>query len=383
MQSGRWIYRVLTVVIAFQMGTAGAQQLSNQSADDMELEQRIVSLQSKTPFNVQPPASEKVSLKNLQKFWALNQAQNKTCSDSRKVMFAEKYALTYDVNGQPCRIYDLSFPNLGMLAAKKQLLQLPIRKLTSRDYLDALDQNWGAIQKRNRDYAIHFNPRLASQNSFIHKLKFKTNRVRVGFSGIPTQFTLADLELKAPFALNDSLKADFKNLVQRLEGQGQNSLYQRLAEKPEILLEAVKFEWNDFDKIYNVVLDGRFLPFFGPVEVLNFQEQYRAPVEQITRQILGQVLSQLARLIPDPRVQAIVEVVIDDVFEQIDLLYKYQSLRLESALLSLNTSSLKPLDYQTLNVRATNVLYGQRSDFISSFILAAVQGQDFDWFAIE
>lgn len=382
MQNLRWIFKVLIIGLAFNLSTAGAQQVidQNKSADDLELEQRVMGLQTFTSSKTDQGEEKKVSLKNLQIFWSLNQKQNLSCQDSRKVIFSEKYVLTYDPAGNPCRIYDLSFPNFRALTAKKQLLQVPIRNLTSRDYLDALDQNWGAIQNRNREFASRFNPRVASRNSFVGKLKFKSSKVS---SAIPLQFSLADLELQKPFVLNDTLKADLKNLVQRLDSRGTNSLYQQLAENPELLLQAVKFEWSDLDKVYNVILDGRFLPFTGPVEVLNFQEQYRAPVEQLTRQVLGDILSQLARLIPNPTIQAVVEVVIDDVFEQIELLYTYQSLRLESALLNLKNSPIKPNDYQTLSVRASNILYGQKSDFISSFILAAVQGQEFDWLAIE
>jgi hypothetical protein len=364
------------------VGTAGAQQVDGQtkSADDLELEQRVIGLQPFASSKTDQSESGKVSLKNLQSFWSLNQKENLSCQDSRKVLFAEKYVLTYDSAGNPCRIYDLSFPNFSALTAKKQLLQVPVRNLTSRDFLDALDQNWGAIQNRNREFASRFNPRVVSRNSFVGKLKFKSSRLG---AALPMQFTLADLELQKPFVLNESLKADLKNLVQRLESRGTNSLYQQLAENPELLLKAVKFEWSDLDKVYNVILDGRFLPFSGPVEVLNFQEQYRAPVEKLTRQVLGDILAQMARLIPNPTIQSVVEVVIDDVFEQIELLYTYQNLRLESVLLNLKNSSLKPTDFQTLTVRASNILYGQKSDFITSYILAAVQGQKFDWLAIE
>jgi len=378
----RWIFNVLFLGLAFYMSTAGAQQVNsqNQSADDLELEQRVTGLQTFNSSKSYQAEAKQLGLKNLQIFWSLNQKQNLSCQDSRKVLFSEKYVLTYDSAGNPCRIYDLSFPNFSALTSNKQLLQIPIRNLTSRDYLDALDQNWGAIQTRNREFASRFNPRVAKRNSFVGNLKFKSSRVG---SALPMQFSLADLELQKPFVLNESLKADLKNLVQKLESRGTNSLYLQLAENPELLLKAVKFEWSDLDKVYNVILDGRFLPFAGPVEVLNFQEQYRAPVEKLTRQVLGDILGQMARLIPHPTIQAVVEVVIDDVFEQIELLYTYQSLRLESALQNLKNSSLKPSDYQALTVRASNILHGQKSDFITQFILAAVQGQELDWFAIE
>jgi hypothetical protein len=390
MKKDRWIYRIFAMAVALNMSTVGAQEISNQTltADDLELEERIASLQTAHPQSTVTKEQSKLSLENLQKFWSLNEKAQLSCRDHRKVLFSEKYVLTYDEKGQPCRVYDLSFPNLMALTTKKQLLQIPMRKMTSRDYLDALDQNWEAIQQRNRQYALRFSPRAVAQTSFVGKLKFKVPPryvfgSQVASSGLPLSFSLADVQLNKPFELNEQLQADFQNLMERLNNQSSNSLYQQLAEKPERLLQAVKFEWNDLDKVYNVILDGRFLPFVGPVEVLSFQEQYRAPVEQLTRQILGEVLRQLARLIPDPTIQSIVEVVVDDVFEQIDLLYRYQSFRLEQALTHLQKSELKPEDYRNLNGRAVNILYGQRADFVSSFILAAAQGQSFDWYAIE
>lgn len=391
MMKDRWIYRLITAALAFQISTAFAQSREPGllSADDLELEERISSLQPPVTQADPVSAKPKLSIQQLRTFWSMNEKAGLICKDSRKVLFAEKFVLTYDEKNQPCRIYDLSFPNLmALTVTQKQLLQIPMRKMTSRDYLDALDQNWAAIQQRNRQYALRFNPKMVAQSSFVGQLKFRKSPSYVWGSqvngrGLPSSFTLADLQLQKPFALSESLQSEFTNLMQRLDGQSTTSLYQQLAEKPERLLQAVKFEWNDLDKVYNVILDGRFLPFSGPVEVLSFQEQYRAPVEQLTRQILGEVLQQLARFIPDPTISSVVEVVVDDIFQQLDMSYRYQSLRLEQALTTLKSSALKPDDFQVLNGRAVNILYGQRADFLSTYILAAVQGQAFDWQAIE
>lgn len=390
MNQDRRIYRLI-MTTAFFIVASGFSIVRAEvalSAEDLELEERITSLQPVVPQNSTEPAKEKLSIQNLTQFWNLRAKAGLECKDVRKVLFAEKYVLTFDEKSQPCRIYDLSFPNLQALTTHKQLLQLPMRKLTSRDFLDALDQNWEPIQQRNRQYALRFNPRAVVQNSFISQLKFKAPPryvwgSQVGQRGLPVSFSLSDLQLNKPFALSETLRRDLDRLLSQGEAPQANHLYRQLAEKPELLLQAVKFEWNDLDKVYNVILDGRFLPFVGPVELMSFQEQYRAPVEQLTRNLLGEVLSQLARLIPDPTISAIVEVVVDDVFDQLDLMYRYQTLRLEQALTTLKSSALHPEDYKVLNGRAVKILYGQRADFITSYVMAAIQGQPFDWQAME
>lgn len=391
----RWIATTFLLAGLTSVSAYGQQALT---ADDMELERRVseVAPPSLTTSSVKPE-TPKVTAQDLAKFWSLNERANTLkCQDFRKVIFAEKYVLTFDQRGTPCRVYDLSFPNLQALMTRKSLMQVPTRKLTSRDFLDALDQNWEAIQTRNREYAQSFNPQAAAQNSFVSQLQFKSvprfvAGSQIGTRGLPAQFTLADLNLGTQFKLNDKIKADFQKLLRQMEAaqspQGMSTqysadLYQRLAAQPELILQSVKFEWNQIDKVYNVVLDGRFLPFVGPVEVVNFNEQYRQPVEKMTRQLLGNVLSHLAWLIPDPRISAIVEVAIDDIFDQIELMYSYHSLRLEQALVTMNKSTLKENEALAVT-RAANILSGQKADFLSSFILSAVQGQEFDWYAIE
>lgn len=383
------LFAALTSVAAW-----GQQALT---ADDLELERRVSEAQSGLSINAVKPEKPKLTAQHLAAFWALNEKTNSVkCQDHRKVLFAEKYVMTFDERGAPCRVYDLSFPNVQALMTRKSLFQVPTRKLTSRDFLDALDQNWEAIQKRNQQYAQTFNPKAAAQNSFVAQLKFKSTPrfvvgSQIGNKGLPAQFTLADLRLGTQFKLNDQVKADFQKLLRQLEAshgpqsvntQHTTDLYQRLLAQPELILQSVKFEWNQLDKVYDVILDGRFLPFMGPVEVINFREQYRAPVEKLTRQLLGDVLSYAAMFIPEPTISSVVEIAIDDIFDQIELMYSYQALRLEQTLETMNRSLLKENEAQAVT-RAANILYGQKADFITSFIMSAVQGQEFDWYAIE
>lgn len=386
----RWIYKISFFVTALTMAatSVNANQVTAQSAEDRELEERVFEAQSYWVPAANLQSKPQLNLKNLRDFWSLQEKAQKSCQDARKVLFADKFVLTYDRQNQPCRIYDLSFPNLKALMSQKSLLQVPVRKLTSRDFLDALDQNWGAIQQRNQEFAKNFNPKNVAVNSFVTQLKFKKtpnfiNGSQVQGRGLPSSFSLGDVQLQAPFKLNEAIQNDFKRLMLKLETQGSTNLYRELAENPESMLKAVRFEWNDLDKVYNVILDGRFLPFLGPVEVMNFQEQYRASVEKLTRQILGDLLSQIVRFIPEPVTAAVVEVIIDDVFEQIEMMYRYQALRLEQALTTLDASKMRTEDFQVLSTRGLALLYGQQSDLVSAFIMSAIQGQEFDWQGME
>jgi hypothetical protein len=114
--------------------------------------------------------------------------------------------------------------------------------------------------------------------------------------------------------------------------------------QPQKVLQSVKFNWNDLNKVYDVAIDGDFLPLMGPVEIVNFQTQYKGMVEKLFRSILSSVLVQLPRLIPNRTIGAIVEVAVEDIFEQIDVMYEYQTNRLEQTLKNIKSYQVSAVD---------------------------------------
>ncbi len=370
------------------------------STDDIELEQRIGETLKSNTQSVQKTPIHAVTLFELASFLKKSDSKQKNCVDDKKVTFADKYVLTYDAQGSPCRVYDLSFPNLRALLKTTSFFQVPVRTLTSKDFLNALDNDWESIQRRNAGFGFLFNARTAAKNSFVSTLKFKNKPQAVWGSqttstdvGLPKSFTLADLELNANLQLPAQTKADMADLLTQLDADSSltaeksnqiRAYFQQVMSKPETMLATVKFNFNDLTKVYDVILDADFLPLMGPVELINFQRQYKGTVEKMFRGLLGGILKQAARFIPNKTVSAVVEVVVEDLFEQIDIMYDYQSNRLEETLKNISSyPTLSAADAGPLGTRALNILYGQKSDLMTTYLMSVVQGTQFDWQAFE
>lgn len=396
MIQSKWIL----LFIACAVGTNQTWAQTQMSADDIELEQRVLSsVQTKTQAQAKPLVKQP-TLRQLQNFLQKSQAtQTARCVDAKKVPFADKYVLTYDADGNPCRIYDLSFPNLRAVVKAASMFQMPVRQLASKDFINALDGDWAAIQNRNNDYSRSFDARMAARTSFVATLKFRNRPKAVPGSqmtstdiGLPESFSLADLELNSTLDLSSTTKNQLTDVIQTLESDTALSAekssqirqyFLTVLSQPQKILQSVKFNWNDLDKVYDVAIEGDFLPLMGPVEIVNFQTQYKGVVEKLFRSILSNVLVQLPRLIPNRTIGAMVEVAIEDIFEQIDVMYEYQANRLEQTLKNIKSYSINAEDLPSLETRALNILYGQRANLMNSYIMSVAQGHEFDWQAFE
>lgn len=390
----KWIL----LFVACAMSTSQTLAQTQLSADDLELEQRVMST-VKTKTQAQVNVAPKPTLAHLQSFLKKGQTSQPKCVDAKKVPFADKYLLTYDAQGAPCRIYDLSFPNLKAVVKAVSMFQMPVRQMASKDFINALDGDWNAIQTRNRDYSARFDARMAARTSFISTLKFKNKPKAVPGSqttstdvGLPVSFSLADLETNATLELPATTKAQLNDVIQSLEADTSLSAekssqiqqyFLQVLNQPQKVLQSVKFNWNDLNKVYDVAIEGDFLPLMGPVEIVNFQTQYKGMVEKLFRSILSSVLVQLPRLIPNRTIGAIVEVAVEDIFEQIDVMYEYQTNRLEQTLKNIKSYQVSAVDLPLLETRALNILYGQKGDMMTSYIMSVAQGTQFDWQAFE
>lgn len=390
----KWILLFMATAI----GSSSAWAQTQLSPDDIELEQRVMS-GVKSSIQAQTPATPKPTLGQIQSFLKKSKDSQPKCVDAKKVPFADKYVLTYDAQGNPCRIYDLSFPNLKAVLKTASFFHVPVRNLTSKDFLNALDEDWNEIQTRDSQYRAQFNPKMAARNSFIAALKFKNKLPAVRGSqttakdvGLPVEFTLADLDIKTNLELPATTRTQMNDVLSSLNADTALSAekssqirnyFMTVLNKPATVLSSVKFKWNDLNKVYDVAIEGDFLPLMGPVEIINFQSQYKPLIEKMIRGILSSVLTQLPRIIPQPTIAAIVEVAVEDIFEQIDIMYEYQTNRLEQTLKDIRNYSIAATDSQALETRALNILYGQKSDLMSGYIMSIAQGTEFDWLAFE
>ena len=389
----KWILLFIAAAISANQTLAQTEM----SADDLELEQRVMStVKTKVQATTTAP---KPTLAHIQSFLKKSKDSQPKCVDAKKIPFADKYVLTYDAQGNPCRIYDLSFPNLRAVVKAVPMFQMPVRQLASKDFINALDGDWNAIQNRNSEYSFRFNPRTAARTSFVSTLKFKNKPKAVPGSqttssdvGLPVSFSLADLELNSSLELAPATKNQLNDVLLALDADTAMSAekasqvrqyFMTVLNQPQKVLQSVKFNWNDLNKVYDVAIDGDFLPLMGPVELVNFQTQYKGVVEKLFRSILSSVLVQLPRLIPNRTIGAIVEVAVDDIFEQIDVMYEYQTNRLEQTLKNIKNYPVSSADLPSLETRALNILYGQKADLMNAYIMSVATGAPFDWQAFE
>ncbi len=374
-----------------------AQVQEEQSEDDKLLEQRVLSetpkVQSLIPAKTFSMSQALVELKKFHRA----AAQTPKCADSSKTLFARKYVLTRDSAGKPCRIYDLSFPNLKTLLSAKKTLQVPVQKLKSRDYLNWLDGNYSAIEQSREQFRQRFNPLQVAKESWIAKLKFRIKPSAIPGSqasllenGLPRSFRIADLDI-GQYRFDAQTQNEIQGFLSELQNYRSTSpeaateaeYMTKVLKTPESFLQGIRFDWNELEKVYDVVLDGDFLPFAGPVILVDYQTQYKYAVEKLFRSILSSGIQSLSRFIPNKMIANSVETLVTDAFEQIEMAYSYQMLQLED---TLRTASLGRSDIG-INAedtgRAFNILHGQRTDLFTTYILAVAQGKPFDWTAFE
>lgn len=358
------------------------------NADDLLLEQRVTERISTQNLNLptDPQATtpaRKPTFRDLRFFKAMAEQKVQKCVDVKTKEFGKKYVLSFDSNSKPCRIYDLSFPTLQSIFRGQKALQVPVQDLTSKDYLNWMDGNHEALAISQERFKQNFNARLVARTSWVSKLRFRKmpeavegSKLRATEVGLPKSFRLSDLELGRRFQIDGQTQLDARALEV-------NTPFNDVLSQPESLLSAVRFDWNELDKVYDVILDGSFLPLNGPVALVDYQVQYKYAVDKLFRSILSDVFRQMARVVPIPMVSSLAEVVIHDVFEQIDMAYEYQMLQLEDTL-RMGAKGLMPVEIDAAtSLRGLNLVFGQRADLISSYMMSVAAGQPFDWQAFE
>lgn len=353
--------------------------------DDLLLEQRLLSISGEIDRAENAETfltTHSLSVGELKGFTTSAKGKASRCADVQKTVFAKKYVLTTDAEGKPCRIYDLSFPNLKTMFSSRKAMKVPVQHLKSRDYLNWLDGNLTGVELSQQQFKKTFNARAVAKKSWVSKLKFRNRPQAVPGSqvfssdiGLPQSFLASDLDIGRYFEFDAKTKADLQSLLVEVAGPETlaSDYFMQVLNKPETFLKAIKFNWNDAEKVYDVILSGEFLPL-KPVALVDYQLQYKYVVEKMFRSLLASGLTRLTQLIPTPIIASAVEVLITDAFEQMDLAYEYQMLQLEDTLRTVDSP---------VSARALNVLYGQRADIFSAVVMSAAQGKPFDLQAIE
>lgn len=264
---------------------------------------------------------------NLRKVEAVNAvAENSpatVCKISRTAVLGTRYMLSMDAQGAPCRIADLSFPTL--IGARHKIAELPTQKMTAKDYLAFIDGRYDEVYNRVEHLKANFDQREAATASWVSKVRFRGTptglaaRKALGEGGLPASFRASDLEVGAfQFSMADRMV--LKRMVSEVQeasglkanfGVSQDPLMQ-LADNPNKLLENIRFDWNDLRKVYEIAIEGEFLPLKAPVVLIDFERPHKQAVEAILRKTLASLMLKLVGLIPEPFTQSIVDVAVTD-----------------------------------------------------------------------
>ncbi len=319
------------------------------------------------------------------------------CVDARYAVFGGKYAISYDgATGAACKLYDLSFPTLRARGKTLSVSALPTQKYTAKDYLEWIKGNDDQVSAKAR--AFQATPAFLPASSgaeadWMSAVRFKDGAgfaaapLAFGARRLPKSFHASDLDVGRRFDFPARDKERLKALIGVLERIGAPEATVRawaeVAAHPRGFLEKVRFDYNDAKKVYDIALDADFLPFNGPVALIDFKTPYKPAVERLIRSVLGASLRSLARVIPNQTARSIVNVAIEDSFEFIEMAYSYQYTQFEDTLRAAMDgrakSDLKPAELQSM----LDLAFGVRSNLMSQYVMALAQGQKFDWTQIE
>ncbi len=323
------------------------------------------------------------------------------CQSPEWVEFAGTYVLTRNATTKkPCHIYDLSFPTLQTIFTPNAQVvsKLPVMRLTARDYLNWINGNYHEIYQKQLAFRDSFEPQTAATSSWIAQVQFRSERRSqltwvgtAGPNGLPREFTAADLEIGSRFSFSDRERRLLTGLIEQMKMSSQSQGSQDLEadgwslaiSNPKEFLKQMKFVWNDLEKVYNVVLAGKFLPLAGPVQIINFQRPYQPVLEAMIRNVLQSALERITQFIPGLVTRRVVQVALADSFDFLNGMYTYQMNHLERSL----RAGLKGEDTFLLAPQimeqSINLIFATRSNLMTEYISSVAQGKKFEWDKIE
>lgn len=377
--------------------TVGATGMANAATPEEMLENKIQTVQGNAS-GTQAPVSVKQAIALVRTLQASPEAQAPACVESRKVVFAGKYVLSFDAANKPCKIYDLSFPTLKTVFGRP-VSKVPVQRFAARDYLNWFEGKYDQVYQRVGDMKANFNAKEAVTANWVSEVKFREDSAggqkaiqARGAGQLPASFHASDLEV-GNFQFSEKDRAELKGLIKEVQAftqvgavdkaGGLDSLWTTLADRPQSILEKVRFDWNDAQKVYDIFLEGEFLPLNGPVALVDYNLQYKAAVEGLLRSTVRTAMRTLLYAVPVASVRELLDVAITDSFDMMDLAYNYQMNALEGTLREgLNKKISIEADDQSLQ-KGMNILFGGRSSLLTAYLMATLQGQKFDWTQIE
>ncbi len=288
---------------------------------------------------------------------------------------SKRIVTSYTAEGTPCRIYDLSFPTVRSIA-KTLIGTIPVQHFGAEDFIQWLDDP-SALESSVDGFRNSFSTNDLNQ-TWYGQLQFRNANEN---SGTPLEFRLSDIELGAPLRFSAEEAAGLIRLA-RLAG-AQQSQIEAIVQNPESLLSNISLRWNDVSKAFEVFANLQILPLSGPTAMVDYNLQYKYAVEKLVRSALLNSLKYATKFIPNTTAQKIVTVVLNDVFEFMELEYAYQMNRLEGTLEANIAGTLTTAIPSADLKKGLNILAAQRSALVQQYILSKVLKQNFDLNALD
>lgn len=296
---------------------------------------------------------------------------NTKCVAASTVELSKRFMATRNVNGELCRIYDLSFPTLSSLFASKPSSTLRIKKPTLEDYRNFLNNKVGEVEGRR--FLEEELTKNDLDGSWYSKLKFKPNRnLRMNADGVIQSFSFRDVEMfDKKIAFNQEQR---KYLTKMLKGYGAtDSSVENFINNPKRFLEGMEFEYSTLKRAYEVFLDFDFLPISGPVTSVDHDLQYRGWLQKQIRSLVLSAINKLLEPVTVSMTGRIANVVINDAFEMIEMTYDFQRAQLEQVIrMALEGTIQTPLTRKELQ-DSLYLLYVQDSGTVVAIIQQLIQ----------
>ena len=320
---------------------------------------------------------------------------SEACVDASHKVLRNKYAVSFDSDGQLCRVYDLTFPHLKMLISnftegQSNYTSLPALNFTARDYENWIDGKYELVYNQITSFQSQsINRKHNKVAPWLKNIKFKKGSTAFGFAAnsheIPQSFYASDLQIGTQFKLSTFRKNQLIRVINSLAKSHQNAAdYKQwvdLIEKPAQLLNKIRFNWNDAKKVYDIALEGQFLPINGPIALINFDRPHKVFVEGLLRRVVKMALDQVTNRIPGAN-SLIITFALNEAFIAIDSAYQYQMNRLEHTFKNIKATGSLVMTIPEVK-RSLNHIYLSQVNLVNEVILRMAQGMKFPWNQLE
>lgn len=313
------------------------------------------------------------------------EAKPKACAETTWVPFAGRYAISYDKKtNQPCRIYDLTFPTLSHFWSKSAVTRVPVEAFTAKDYLNWIRGNYAEVYKRIDERKAGFNAAAVVPASWVSKVKFKSGFKPGKSAGLPTSFKASDLEV-GQFAFSAAQQKQLRELAVLVDGSNKTAAatFRAMADKPGDFLGKFKFIWNDLEKVYDVFMEGEFLPINGPVSLVDYNNQYKHALEGMMRSAVTGLFKDLVKAVPEPLSRTLVGIALQDSIDFLNMVYVDRAFQLEEALRAAMRQDIRTQVSAEHLDKGLNILFGAKTDLMSQYLISMIQTGKFNWNVIE